>query len=209
VETMGVSIGKGVLTFSRRTTWTRSYLFRNAGLSAKKILVEHPITGGAELFEPKAYDEKTDMVYRFLVQVAAGAQAKLDVRERSPVQESIALSSFGSDSYLRYISSKEIPQAIRDALKKAMDLRRKVDDAKRTLADLQTRKTEIGNDQSRIRQNLSAVGRDSSQGQQYLKRLMDSETELDSLASRSADAQKALQDAQGAYDGYIAGLNLG
>jgi hypothetical protein len=209
VETMGVSIGKGILSFSRRTTWTRSYLFRNAGLAAKKVLVEHPITGGAELFEPKAFDEKTESVYRFLVPVAAGAQARLDVRERSPAQESVALSSFGSDSYLRYISSKEIPQAIRDALKKAMDLRKKVDDSKRALSDLQARKTEIGNDQARIRQNLSAVGRDSSQGQQYLKRLMDSETELDSLAGRSTDAQKALQDAQAAYDSYLAGLSLG
>ncbi|HET7838580.1 MAG TPA: hypothetical protein VFL04_02385, partial [Rectinemataceae bacterium] len=170
-ETIGVKVSKGVLIFSRRTTWTRGYQFRNSGLQPKKVLVEHPITGGAELFEPKVFDEKTDSVYRFLVSVPAGGQAKLDVKERSPAQESVALSSLSTDSFLRYSSSQEIPQAIRDALKQAMDLRRKVDDSRRALSDLQARKNEISNDQARIRQNLGAVGRDTSQGQQYLKRL--------------------------------------
>ncbi len=208
-ETIGVKVSKGVLVFSRRTTWTRSYLFKNAGLAAKKILIEHPITGGADLFEPKAFDEKTESAYRFILPIPPGAQAKLDIKERSPAQESVALSSLGMDSFLRYSSSQEIPQPIRDALKKAMDLRKKLDDSKKSVADLQARKNEIANDQARIRSNLSAVGRDSSQGQQYLKRLMDSETELDSLTGKIGEAQHALQDAQGAYDNYLSGLSLG
>jgi hypothetical protein len=52
------------------------------------------------------------------------------------------------------------------------------------------------------------VGKDSTQGQQYLKRLMDSEAELDALATKIADARKASQDAQAAYDAYIGGLSL-
>ena len=52
------------------------------------------------------------------------------------------------------------------------------------------------------------MGRDSTQGQQYLKRLMDSEAELDSLATKLADARKASQDAQAAYDAYIGSLTL-
>ena len=37
---------------------------------------------------------------------------------------------------------------------------------------------------------------------------MDSEAELDSLASKTADARTASQGAQAAYDGYIESLNL-
>jgi hypothetical protein len=207
-ETVGVTVSKGVMIFTRRVTWTRTYEFHNASGSARKVLVEHPITSGADLVAPTAFDEKTDSVYRFLVALPAGGQAKLDVKERSPAQERVVLSSLSSDSFLAYASSSEIPSRIRDALKKAIDLRKKVDDARRALSELQARVSEIGSDQSRIRQNLSAVGRDSSQGQQYLKRLMDSETELDALNTKVADAKKASQEAQAAYDSYLGNLDL-
>jgi hypothetical protein len=207
-ETVGVKVTKGVLVFSRRTTWTRSYEFRNASGTPRKILVEHPITSGAELVAPAAFDERTDSVYRFALALPAGGQKKLEVRERSPSQESVALSSLSADSFLYYASSSEIPAKIQDALRKAIELRGKADGAKKALAELVARKTELSSDQSRIRQNLDAVGRDSSQGQQYLKRLMDSEAELDALASKTAEARRASQDAQTAYDNYLGALNL-
>jgi len=97
---------------------------------------------------------------------------------------------------------------MRDALRKAIDLRKKAEDAKRLLSDLQARKTELGSDQSRIRQNLDAVGRDSTQGQQYLKRLMDSEAELDKLATRIEEAKKGSLETQAAYENYLGGLSL-
>ncbi len=208
VETVGVSVSKGVMIFSRRTTYTRSYDFRNASATARKILVEHPIASGAELLAPASFEEKTASLYRFLLPLPAGGQAKLEVKERSPSQERIALSSLSSDSFLYYASSSEIPAKVRDALKKAIDLRKKVDDAKKALADLASRKSELSTDQSRIRQNLDAVGRDSSQGKQYLTRLMDSEAEIDATTTRIADARKASQDAQAAYDSYLGNLSL-
>ena len=63
-ETVGVTISKGVMTFSRRITVAKTYAFKNGGANAKKIVVEHSITPGAELFDPKASDEKTESVYR-------------------------------------------------------------------------------------------------------------------------------------------------
>jgi hypothetical protein len=76
------------------------------------------------------------------------------------------------------------------------------------VTDLQSRRTELANEQNRIRQNLAAVGRDSTQGQQYLKRLMDSESELDTLATRSEEARVASQAAQSAYESYLGNLSL-
>jgi hypothetical protein len=37
---------------------------------------------------------------------------------------------------------------------------------------------------------------------------MDSEAELDALASKTADARRASQDAQAAYENYLGALNL-
>ena len=171
-------------------------------------MVEHAITPGAELFEPKASDEKTQSVYRFSLALPAAGEARLVVKERSPRWESVALGSLRPDDFLAYSSSKDIPKDVREALKKAIDFRKRLEDAQRGLAGLQERKATLGADQNRYRSNLSSVGRDSDQGKQYLKRLMDSETAIDQADTKIAEAQKAVEDAQKAYESYIGGLNL-
>ena len=52
------------------------------------------------------------------------------------------------------------------------------------------------------------MGRDSSQGQQYVKRLMDSETAIDQTSAKIIEAQKGLKDAQASYESYIGNLSL-
>jgi hypothetical protein len=207
-ETVGVTISKGVMVFSRRITMAKTYAFKNGGSNAKKIVIEHPITPGAELFEPKVSDEKTERVYRFSLALPAAGEARLVVKERSPRGESVLLGSLRPDDFLAYSSSQEIPRNVRDALRKAIEFRKKLEDSQRSLVDLQDRKTALAADQSRYRSNLGSVGRDSSQGQQYLKRLMDAETAIDQTDAKIADAQKAVQDAQKAYEAYIGGLDL-
>jgi hypothetical protein len=207
-ELVGVTIVKGVIVFSRRVTYAREYAFRNASASPRTLVVEHPIRSGAELTAPASYDEKTDSAYRFPLALPAAGQAKLVVKERSPLQERVVLSSLGADSFAAWSSSTELPASFREALRKAIDLRKKSEDAKRVLAELQTQKNDIANDQSRIRSNLSSVGRDSTQGQQYLKRLMDSEAELDKLSVRIEDAKKAALAAQAAYENYLGNLSM-
>lgn len=207
-ETVGVSVAKGVMTFSRRITIAKTYSFKNATAGAKRIVVEHPITSGSELYEPKASEEKTDAVYRFSVALPAAGEARLVVKERSPRSERVVLGSLRPEDFLSYSSSQEIPAKVRDALKKAVDLRRKLADAERGLADLLARKETLAADQSRYRDNLDTVGRDSSQGQQYLKRLMDSETAIDQTNGKIAEAQNAKKDAQSAYESYLADLSL-
>ncbi|MBL8967007.1 MAG: hypothetical protein JNG85_08360 [Spirochaetaceae bacterium] len=208
-ETVGVSFSKGVLLFSRRTTAVRLYEFRNASASARKLLVEHPRLGGAELLSPVVFEEKTDAVYRFPLPLPASGSARLEVKERYPAEERIVLTGSGAETFLSWASSSEIPANIKEALKKAAELRVKLEDAKRNLADLQARRGDLANEQARIRQNLDAVGRDSSQGQQYLKRLMDAESALDQNATKTTEARKAVQDAQAAFDGYVANISIG
>lgn len=207
-STVSVRAQKGVMILQKQTTWTRSYSLRNAGAAPKKVVVEHPITGGASLLEPAAFEEKTDRVYRFAVSVASGAEATLTVRERSPYQETVAISSLSQEALLVWISNRELSAPLREALRRAAELRQKWEEARRSLAELQARNGEITNDQGRIRQNLSAVGRDSAQGQQYLKKLLDSETELESLNAKIVLAKKTQQDAQAAFEGYVANLSV-
>ncbi|HUX38225.1 MAG TPA: DUF4139 domain-containing protein [Rectinemataceae bacterium] len=208
-ETIGVKVSKGALVFSRRLTWTRSYEFKNASATPRKLVVEHPIMAGAELLAPKDFEEKTESLYRFALALPASGEARLDVVERLPQSERMVIAGLGTAAYLSFASSTELPPNIKSAMKKAADLASRLDDARRALADLSSRRDGIVGDQARIRQNLSAVGKDSPQGKEYLKRLMDSESSLDDLATKTTAARGVLADAQNALDGYVAGLDLG
>jgi hypothetical protein len=207
-ETVGVSISKGVMTFARRVTFERDYAFKNSTAQAKKVEVEHRITQGAELFEPASSEEKTAELYRFAVTVPAGGEAKLVVKERSPRSESVALGSLKTEDLLAYSSSQEIPQKTRSALAAAVDLRKKLEDAKRGLAEQKARKESLAADQERYRSNLESVGRETKQGQDYLKRLADAEAAIDQAGAAIASAQKLVQSAQAAYDNYLSGLSV-
>ncbi len=207
-ETLGVTVAKGVMTFARRVTWTRSYTFDNTSTAAKTIVVEHPITPGSTLASPSAYDEKTPEFYRFSLALPASGSSSLVVKESSPEEERITLATLDPESFLAYASSKGVPESVRTALRKAVELKNRADDADRALADLQSRKTEIDADEARIRENIQAVGRDSSQGQQYMKKLSDSETELDKLGGRIEAARAAAQNARDAYAAYLGALDL-
>lgn len=208
-ETTGVKLSQGVLTFTRRQTFTRDYEFRNASSTPRKLIVEHPIMAGAELLAPKSFEEKTDSLYRFALALPASASATLEVQERLPSSERVVITGLGTATYLAYASSTELSQPLKDAMKRAADLASRLDAAKKNLADLSTQRNDLIATQGRIRQNLEAVGRDSSQGQDYLKRLMDSEKALDANATAVQTARKTQQDAQNALDTYVAGLDLG
>ncbi|MFZ4616637.1 MAG: hypothetical protein ACOYM2_10650 [Rectinemataceae bacterium] len=207
-ETVSVAISKGVLVYSRMLTLGRTYEFRNASATPRRLLVEHPLSRGAELVLPLKFGEKTASVYRFALDLPAGGSQKLEVRERSPIAERVVLSGLSGEGFLTYSSSQELKEPLRAALAKAAALQAAVEAARRNLAELGSRREETVADQDRIRKNLETLGSDSSQGQPYLKRLMDSEAILDDLAPRIKDARKAQDQARTAFESYLANLDL-
>ena len=208
-RTTGVTIAKGVITFFRQVAASRTYAFRNASASPRNLLVEHRITSGSELVAPASFTEKTETFFRFPLTVPAGGQVTLEVRERSPTQENTRLASLGDEAFLSLSSSEELTPSMREAMLKAIDLRKKVNDEEGLLSDLRDTESTVANSQGRIRQNLESVGRDSTEGQQYLERLLNLEGELDKLAVRIDEAKRGARDARDAYENYLGGLSLG
>lgn len=207
-ETVAVTILKGVLTYSRRVSYAKTYEFRNAASRDKTLVVEHPERAGAELFQPASFQEKADGKYRFSLPIKAGAQASLTVVERTPAMETVALANLSVDSFLRLSSSSEIPAPAKAALAKAAELKRTVEGHARTVASLQTRRNELVQDQARIRDNLYSLGRDSTEGKKYVARLLDTEAELDRTNKKIDETRKAQGEAQAAFEAYLANLTI-
>jgi hypothetical protein len=206
-QVTAVSVSGGIMTITRRQLYEKVYAIRNAGKEAKKIIIEHPITPGAALSEPAAYDEKTLSLYRFSRSLPASQESAFTVLEETPVSERITLAQLRPETFLSYASNQEIPANVRSALGRAMEFKRKADDAAASKQDLENRRNGIVSEQERIRANLLAAG-STPQGQEYLRRMAAMDGEIDALNARISDADKAAQAAKKEYDTYVASIQL-
>lgn len=207
-DTAGVTLNKGVMTILRKYTYSKTYAFRNLGKTPRKVVIEHPVLQGATLAAPVKPDEKTPAVYRFNLMLKENSEAKFEVKEQTPVQETVVLTQLEMDAFVYYSSSRDIPAKVRSALEKAIEFKRKVDEAKRSVSLYETKKSEKIAEQERIRQNLEAAGNESQQGKEYLGKLTATDTEIDSIAAQIETARKTVRDAQNAYESYLGTLTL-
>ena len=200
----GVVLSGGVMTINRRQSYERSYTIKNSSGENKKIIIEHPITGGSELVEPATAEDRTSSLYRFSRNLPAGETLTFMVKEETPVSERIALSQMRPDAFLSYSTSQEIPANVRAVLSRAIELKKKADDADLAEKDLERELTRFSSEQDRIRRNLEAAGNQSPQGQEYLKRLASLDSDIDSINARIDSALKDAQSAKNEYENYLA-----
>ncbi|MDR1218393.1 MAG: DUF4139 domain-containing protein [Treponema sp.] len=203
-----VQISQGVMIINRKQMYEKTYTIKNASGEEKRLVIEHPITGGAALADGMQFDERTDVVYRFARQLPAGGAVSFTVTEEAPVSERITLSQMRLESFVSYVADNALPESARAALRKAVDLKRKADAAKTLLGDCEKELARLANEQNRIRQNLTAAGSQTPQGQEYLKKLSDLDASIDERNAMIQEAKTAAQNAQDEYDAYIAGLSL-
>jgi hypothetical protein len=196
------------MSISRKIIYEKSYTFNNAAGEQKRLILEHPITAGTELAAPAVFDERTDSVYRFSITLPAEGSLTVTVREESPRTERIALAQSRPETFAAYASNQELPATVRAALLRAVDLKKTADTAGETLAEAEEQRNYRISEQDRIRRNLEAAGNQTPQGQEYLKRLVAMDGEIDELSVKVDAARKDAQAAQKAYEEYLEGLSL-
>jgi hypothetical protein len=202
------SLSNGIMRINTKLIYHYSYSLHNRGASAKDILIEQDKLANAALTQPATFKEETDNVYRFALTLDAGESTTFEVQQEQSSYQQVTLSRLSLDDLLSYSTSGDIPPAVQAALKQASDLKKAANDASNAVTALQTQRSALAQDQDRIRQNLTAAGNNTPQGQAYLQRMAEQDTQLDDLAKQITSAQTAADAAQKAYEDYIAGLSL-
>ncbi|MGI5816465.1 MAG: hypothetical protein ACOX9R_00035 [Armatimonadota bacterium] len=204
-----IRIVNGTLLARVTQTTEMEYTVRNRGEQARTVLIEHPRRSGWELVEPQDPAQTTRDLYRIEVEVAAGATEKLTVKMEQPVTERVALVSESMERVGYYMQWREIPDDVKAALQKIIEMKRQIAEIEREIATKQGRLEQIGEEQERIRQNMEQLDRDSDLYKQYVQKLTEQEDEfdtnrkqIDELTAQRNNLQKELED-------YIANLNVG
>ncbi|MDR2096813.1 MAG: DUF4139 domain-containing protein [Treponema sp.] len=183
------AFSKGVLTVSRTKIHRFVYTVRNASASARKLIIEHPVTPSANLTAPAQYEEKTPDRYRFSVELPANKEIHFTVTEEEPLSEDFTVGWLSLDSLVHASADTRIPAGVRASLARAAALRQNIAEAQDAVSHLTKKKEETVSEQERIRRNLEAAGNQTAQGRQYLSRLAALDEEIDALAASINEAE--------------------
>ena len=202
-------IVKGVLFLTRKLVIDQTYTAENKGDSDKTLLIEHPRRGGGwKLVAPAKADETTDNLYRFKGVVAAGKGTELVVREELINVERMALLNVNDLTLATYARTGEIPQAVRDAMTKAISLRQALAQTQQQMAEKAKVMDEITKEQNRLRDNMKTVAQNTDYYQRLLKKLGDQETQIEGLQKNLDELRATAEQQRKALNDYVSGLNV-
>jgi hypothetical protein len=202
-------IVKGMLELSYRQTMAQSYVAEDKSDTGRTLIIESPRHGGWDLIEPKSALETTDALYRFEGKLVPKNVSELTVMEQHIERQSLAMLQLDLDSLMAYSRTGEIPQPVRDAIRKAADLNGALTTTRRDIEQRQQKINEITQEQSRIRENMKSVNPNSSYSKRLLQELDDQETTIQNLHAEIQKLQAQANDQQKSLEDYLANLTVG
>lgn len=205
-------IDKGVLTVSRKLVSSQEYAADNKTNNDKILVIERPRRSGWNLVDTQKPFETTPDVYRFKGTAVAHKVTVLTVNEEFVTNETIMLASAALDQLVFYSrtgsGAGDIPQRVRDALGKAIQLKQSIADVEADINAHTQRVGEITAEQGRMRENMKAVAQSTEYYNRLLAKLNEQESSIESL-QKERDALTAKRDALShELDEYLNGLTV-
>lgn len=205
-----IHLARGVLTTKTAVRETKTFTVRNVDDSAKTIVIEHPVRQGFKLVDMKAA-ETTAKAYRFEVAVDADELEKFAVVEERVYAQSHAITNMNLDQLMSWVNNKEVDAAGRAKLGEIATAKREAADLQRELQRTEQRINELGQDQGRLRNNIStlrSVAGQQQKVQEYAENLAATDGEIVRLSDRRADLRGQVDESQRAINALIESLEF-
>ena len=199
---------KGTLIVSNKLTRNKSYVVKNSGKKAKKVLVEYPLQPNWVLVTPKEPAEKTRSQYRFAVAAEPGKPSTLEVKEEQTVSQQIAVSNLNSDAILLYVRSDVVSEAVKKALREVITRKDAMAASAARRQELERKIAVIDQEQKRIRENMAQLPKDSDLFRRYITKFTQQEDEIDSLRTAVTAAVEEEKKLRQSLDQFLIGLDL-
>jgi hypothetical protein len=203
-----VKLSKGTLIETRKLTRKKIYDVRNSSDEDVAVLVEHPLEAAWQLTAPAQPDETTRDRYRFAVQAKPGEPASLTVAEEQIVHRSFAITNFNDDAIVIYIQADNVSPAVKAALQEVVSKKQAIALLARERQDREQEIAAIGEEQSRIRDNMSRIDRTSDLYTRYVQKFDEQETRIEDLREEIATRLEQEHEAQAALDTYMISLEI-
>ena len=203
-----VKIVKGLVHTTTRFTQSKTYKVVNRNDVERTLLIEHPNRTDFRLTSKDKPWETAADVHRFQVKVPAGKTLDYTVSEEKDTGASVVLNNSDDQSIKVLLSEKVTSEKVKEALRRALELKHKVALARQELGKYQRQLGDLERDQERLRKNLKEVPATAKAYERYLKKFDDQETEIEKLQARVKELQDAELDHQKTLDTFLTNLTL-
>ncbi len=197
-ELIGVSIDTGRVLLKRREARRTTYTIKNSSDQPRKLLLEQPLDTQWPTVEP-APAEKTRESYRFAFAVPAGKTDTFAATEWKPADERLPLREMSQAQFETYgnsaLASVEVQAALKNLQREQAALRKLA----AARVPLELRNKELIAEQQRLRESLRAVGEAEALHQRYVKKLGQTEDELEALGAKLKHARETELAAEQAF----------
>ena len=202
------TISGGVLKLSRIVRQTTTYRVRGPAKEARQLIVVQRRLPGWTLTKPDAKGiDISEGNYRIPFTLPGGDQTQtLEVVQEQTQQQELRLVDGAADQIRVYAQAREFDAKTREALTKVLQLQQSVAEAQRRGAQVDAERQAIVQEQARLRENLARVPANSDLQRRYLATLDKQESDLEALAKRKVDAEKAVETARDALRTFVAQL---
>jgi hypothetical protein len=202
-----VKINQGNLTESRTIIRSRRYTIRNPSSKAINLPVNYAVDPQWVLVSPDPPADERHGFYHFQVQFEPDKPSMLEVIQQRTVQSTVPLSRLDDEQIKVYANAKTVGPDVKAALDELVKRRQALAGLAARKAQLERQIKEVGEEQGRIRQNMSQLERNSELYNRYVKKFGVQEDEVEKLRQQlrelSVDVEgqrKSLGDLYGNAD---------
>jgi hypothetical protein len=206
---VAAKIVKGVLELTHKYVANQLYTLENKSDADRTVIIEHPVAPDWKLLEPEKPLETTDRLYRFRTSVAAGKTSDFAVKQEKVEAQGLALLPMDVTMIAEFVRNGQIDDKVRDALRKAGELKQKVVDSERQIAEHQQQLEQITQEQNRIRENLRTVPQNSQYYTRLMTKLNDQESKIETLQTEKDKLQDQFNAQRGELEAYLNDLSIG
>jgi hypothetical protein len=151
------TILKRVMAVYREERGTASYVFHNADVAPRQIVLEYPIREGWKLAEGMKPEESSATRYRFRVEVAPGKTEKFTIKEIRPEVSRIHISTLTDSQLAAYVLEGAVTPEEETELRKMIAKKAEIAAVDQEIKTRQQEMETIGKGQARLRENMKVL----------------------------------------------------
>jgi len=172
------------------------YTIENKNKDEIELVIEHPKNSQYELIETPKPTEETESYYRWSSKVKGKTQTKFTVKMGRTISYSEYLRDMTVESLEWFYNEKHINKRTFEFIKELIDLRSEIEELNNRIDELEEEKTNIYNEQGRIRENLGALtksGKEEALRNKYVAQLENQENTLAEIDAEKKKIEKQIQ----------------
>ncbi len=201
-----IQIAHGTMIRTTESHTSVTYTIRNEDISARTLVLEHPVRNGWKLVADLKPQEQTATAYRFRIDISPKQTKTFTVDETRPTTTQYQLTNLNPKQIEAFATNHELTPEIEMTLRQILAQK---DTIAKLTADFKVKQenvNQIFQDQERLRENMKALKgtpEEKSLAERYTSELNDQETQLSAVRKEMGSIQAQQMEAQQQLDATI------